>query len=173
MEEGLDTFLERPLTGVGAGQFKNYNPPWRKERWRETHNALLQVAADTGIFGLAAFLFLILRGAMVAASTRRLLSRPRKRTPDPLRFTLSDVDRESLYAYAAAMTAGLVGWFICALFASVAYSWTFYYLLALIVAPRELARVRLAAAHAFQNRSVSARPLPSERFSPERVTGAA
>jgi hypothetical protein len=59
------------------------------------------------------------------------------------------------------------------LFASVAYSWTFYYLLALIVAPRELARVRLAAAHAFQNRSVSARPLPSERFSPERVTGAA
>ena len=45
-------FLERPLTGVGAGQFKNYNPPGRKERWRETHNALIQVAAETGIFGL-------------------------------------------------------------------------------------------------------------------------
>ena len=38
---------------------------------------------------------------------------------------------------ATAMPAGLIGWFVCALFASVAYSWTFYYLLALIVATRE------------------------------------
>ena len=35
------------------------------------------------------------------------------------------------------MVAGLVGWFVCALFASVAYHWTFYYLLALAVAPRD------------------------------------
>jgi hypothetical protein len=41
MQEGINTFLERPFTGVGAGQFKNYNPPGRKERWRETHNALI------------------------------------------------------------------------------------------------------------------------------------
>ena len=34
------------------------------------------------------------------------------------------------------MTAGLIGWFICSLFASVGYSWTFYYLLALIVDDR-------------------------------------
>ena len=165
MEEGIDTFLERPITGVGAGQFKNYNPPGRKERWRETHNALIQVAAETGIFGLAAFVFLIVRGAMAAARTRRLLSRPRKRgAPDPLRLTMSDDDRRSLYAYAAAMTAGLVGWFICALFASVAYSWTFYYLLALIVATRELARVRLAPRRAAGQRDRH-RSVPSERFS--------
>ena len=35
------------------------------------------------------------------------------------------------------MTAALAGWFVCALFASVAYNWTFYYLLALAVAPRD------------------------------------
>src|SRR5262249_52352312 len=62
MQEGIDTFLERPLTGVGAGQFLTYNPPWRKERWREAHNMLIQVAADLGIFGLLAFCFLIFRG---------------------------------------------------------------------------------------------------------------
>ena len=38
-----------------------------------------------------------------------------------------------------------MGWFVCSLFASVAYSWTFYYLLALIVATREIVRLRLAA----------------------------
>lgn len=161
MEEGIGAFVERPLTGVGAGQFKNYNPSGRRERWRETHNALIQVAAETGIFGLAAFVFLIVRGATAAARTRRLLSRPRKRgAPDLLRLTMSDRDRKTLYAYAAAMTAGLVGWFTCALFASVAYNWTFYYLLALIVATRELARVRLAAARTLNAGSVFAGPVP-------------
>jgi O-antigen ligase len=162
MAEGIDTFLQFPLTGVGAGQFKNYNPPERKERWRETHNALIQVAAETGIVGLAVFAFLIASGATAAASTRRLLARPRKKSsPDPLRLVMTDADRQMLYAYTAAMTAGLVGWFTCALFASVAYSWTFYYLLALIVAARELARTRLTAARAIlgakPNTLVSAR----------------
>jgi O-antigen ligase len=145
MQEGIDAFLTFPLTGVGAGQFKNYNPPERKERWRETHNALIQVAAETGIFGFAVFMFLIVRGGTAAARTRRLLSRPRKGA-DPLGLVMRDDDRRSLYAHTAALTAGLIGWFTCAMFASVAYSWTFYYLLALIVATRELARVRLSAA---------------------------
>jgi O-antigen ligase len=124
MQEGIDAFLAYPLTGVGAGQFKNYNPPERKERWRETHNALIQVAAETGIFGFAVFMFLIVRGGMAAARTRRLLSRPRKAS-DPLGLVMRNEDRQSLYAHTAALSAGLLGWFTCAMFASVAYSWTF------------------------------------------------
>ena len=46
------------------------------------------------------------------------------------------------------MAAALAGWFVCALFASVAYNWTFYYLLALAIAPREILRDRLRRAHA-------------------------
>jgi O-antigen ligase len=174
MEEGLNTFLERPLTGVGAGQFKNYNPPERKEKWRETHNALLQVAAETGVLGLGVFLFLIARAGLAATQTRRLLSKPRKRgAPDPLGMVMTDEDRRSLYAYTTAMTAGLLGWFTCSLFASVAYSWTFYYLLALIVATRELARVRLKAARAIELNKARGASVPSAVFSSQRVTGAA
>jgi O-antigen ligase len=174
LEEGMDTFLENPITGVGAGQFKNYNPPERREKWRETHNALIQVAAETGIFGVFAFVFLIVRGAMAAATTRRLLAKPRRQsTPDPLRLVITDSDRQSLYAYTAAMTAGLVGWFTCALFASVAFSWTFYYLLALIVAARELARTRLAAARLMEPKQVTSISVPARRFSPQTVTGIA
>jgi O-antigen ligase len=172
MGEGIDAFLAFPLTGVGAGQFKNYNPPERKERWRETHNALIQVAAETGLAGLAVFAFLIVRGAIAAASTRRLLARPRKTSePDPLRLVMTDEDRQMLYAYTAAMTAGLVGWFTCALFASVAYNWTFYYLLALIVAARELARARLVAARAIV-RTAAVEPIPAQASS-RRVAGLA
>ena len=171
MQEGIAAFLERPITGVGAGQFRNYNPPGRKERWRETHNAVIQVAADTGIFGLAAFVFLIIRCAMAAARTRRMLSRPRRRdAADPIRLTMNDRDRESLYACAAAMTAGLAGWFTCAMFASVAYSWTFYYLLALTVAARELVRGRLATARVAMAEGTSAGRTPSERLYPKKAT---
>jgi putative inorganic carbon (hco3(-)) transporter len=169
MEEGIDAFLTYPLTGVGAGQFKNYNPPERKERWRETHNALIQVAADTGLFGLIVFSFLIVRGGMAAGRTRRLLTKPRRRqASDPLATTLSDEDQRSLYAYTAALTAGLVGWFTCALFASVAYSWTFYYLLALIVATHELVRARLSAAYTLESAAVQSTSVLPNGFSPKR-----
>jgi hypothetical protein len=47
--------------------------------------------------------------------------------------------------HAEALFASLVGWFVCALFASVAYHWTFYYLLALAAAPRDYLLARLAA----------------------------
>jgi O-antigen ligase len=149
MQEGINTFLEYPLTGVGAGQFKNYNPPGRKERWRETHNALIQVAAETGVAGLVSFSALIVCAGLATVQTRRMLRRPRRPgTPDRLARVLTDADRRLLYAHTVAMTVALVGWLTCAMFASVAYSWTFYYLLALIVAARELTRERLAAARA-------------------------
>lgn len=145
LQEGIDTFLERPLTGVGAGQFVNYNPPHRQERWREAHNVVVQVAADLGIFGLGAFLFLLFRAGVIAARTRRMLMGPKRaRAPDPLDGVLPADDRDRLYVMTTAMSAGLVGWFACALFASVAYSWTFYYPLAIVVAAHEMIRDRTA-----------------------------
>ena len=43
------------------------------------------------------------------------------------------------------MVACMVGWFVCAMFASVAMNWTFYYLLALAAAGRDVIRTRAAA----------------------------
>jgi O-antigen ligase len=146
LQEGLDAFLENPITGVGAGQFKSYNPTGRQERWHETHNALLQVAADTGIFGFAAFVFLIACGALASFQARRMLSKPRRHAIDRLALTVGADDRRFLYAFATASAASLIGWFVCAFFASVAYGWTFYYLLALLVATRDLVASRLALA---------------------------
>jgi O-antigen ligase len=163
MQEGINAFLERPLTGVGAGQFPNYNPPERRIRWREAHNTLIQVAAETGIVGLIVFSFLIIRGAMAAGSTLKLLRRPRRRRDgDPIAAVLSDDDRAALHDHTVGMTAALAGWFGCAMFASVAYSWTFYYLLALIITARELTRHRLAiaqVAHLGGGKPVSVPPL--------------
>jgi O-antigen ligase len=174
MTEGIATFIERPFTGVGAGQFKNYNPPERRERWRETHNALIQAAAETGVFGLFAFSFLIVRAALAAAAARRMLSRPRKRhQPDLLATVLSARDRAILYNHTVAMTAGLIGWFVCSMFGSIAYNWTFYYVLALISAAREMTRDRLVAAHVLAMPSRKPMSVPAAKFSRTVAPGVA
>jgi O-antigen ligase len=151
MQEGIAAFMQHPLTGVGAGQFQNYNPPGRVQRWRETHNALIQVAAETGIVGLLAFAFLIVRAAIGTIAMRRALAPPRRRkAPDPLQLVMSNDDRQMLRAHSVAMAAGLAGWFVCSLFASVAYNWTFYYLLALIAAGSQLTHHRLLVSRGMQ-----------------------
>jgi O-antigen ligase len=164
MQEGIDAFLDHPLTGVGVDQFKNYNPPERKERWRETHNVLIEVASETGFFGLLAFSFLIVAAIAAAVTTmRRVRVALRRRAP---RDEEREDEARALGEHLLGMSAGLVGWFVCAMFASVAYNWTFYYVLALIVAGRELARDRLpqpaerdlrTEASAFPRKSIAAR----------------
>jgi O-antigen ligase len=137
MREGWLTFLRFPLTGVGAGQFQNYNPPDRTVMWHETHNVLLQVLAELGVAGGACFVFLM--GCMVTAlaRTKRWLRRPA--IVDA--FGPRDLDRLRMHVMAG--TAGFAGWFVCAQFASIGYYWTFYYLLAFVVIARDVTRARL------------------------------
>lgn len=148
LRESFRAFVQHPLTGVGAGQFKNYDPEGRLEPWRESHNIVLQVAAELGIAGLAVLGFLVARAVLAGIQTRRLLDRAlgrRRRRGGPARERplITPADAEWFRGHAVAMTAALAGWFFCALFASVAYNWTFYYLLALATTPREILIDRL------------------------------
>lgn len=160
LKESYAAFLAHPLTGVGAGQFKNYNPEGREQAWRESHNVVLQVASELGIFGVLAFGFLLARAVYAPMQVKRFLRRAapqrgRARLVGGAPFTrppptsedepplLDSAEEQSLTAHAAAMSTALAGWFVCALFASVAYHWTFYYLLALALAPRQVLTDRL------------------------------
>ena len=153
LNEAWQAFLDNPITGVGAGQFKAYKPQGRVEAWRETHNVILQVASELGIFGLATFMFLVYRAAFAGREIRKLLPRalgilPRGRwdtTAPRGRAVISLKDADFFEAYTATMAAAIAGWFLSALFASVAYNWTFYYLLALAIAPRIILNDRFAA----------------------------
>jgi O-antigen ligase len=146
LRESYDAFLAHPLTGVGAGQFKNYDPDGRQEAWRESHNVVLQVAAELGIVGVIIFGFLVVRGFAGPIQTRRLLRRFDGGRGSQRIATVPALDpqeRELFTTHAEVLSAALAGWFVCALFASVAYHWTFYYLLALAVVPRDYLRTRL------------------------------
>jgi putative inorganic carbon (HCO3(-)) transporter len=136
--EAWHAFLDNPLTGVGAGQFVNYNPEGRIQAWKETHNVVLQIAAELGIFGLIAFGYLLVRGFKAPGQIRRLLRQARARGA-----IAGEDERARLEILSIAMLASLAGWFVCAIFASVAYHWTLYYVLGLAVTPREILTDRL------------------------------
>lgn len=165
LEQGLEVFAENPVTGIGAGQFQNYNDAGTTvEKWRVTHNVWLQVASELGLFGLLTFAFLVVRSYRACFNTLRMLKPPRKRrspsraapTPawgrakpsqppiDPTALFTKD-ERHILDINAKGMLAGMVGWTICSFFASVAFNWTFYYVFALAVAGREIVAARRAA----------------------------
>jgi O-antigen ligase len=160
-KEAWGAFLEDPLTGVGAGQFVNYNPEERIQAWKETHNVLLQIAAELGIFGLMAFGYLLARGFKAPARIRRLLRKSSARGALG-QSVITPQERSMLEVHAIVVLASLAGWFVCALFASVAYHWTLYYVLGLAVTPRDILTDRLTGglhprAHAAAGVPVGAR----------------
>ena len=165
LRESLAAFVQNPLTGVGAGQFKNYDPQGREQPWRESHNIVLQVAAELGIGGVVLLFFLVGRAALAAVQAQRLLRRargPRRRgrtAAPPAPGAITPEETEWFQGHTAAITAALAGWFFCALFASVAYNWTFYYLLALATAPRDILVDRLTPARARRTVRVAASAL--------------
>jgi O-antigen ligase len=127
LREGYEAFLGHPVFGLGAGQFSNYQPDEREEAWRETHNAVLQVAAELGVFGLVVFIVVV--GSGFAAVFRAVAALRRTRHPPPN----GSGARQELELFGAALVAGLTGWVAAAMFASVAYYWTFYLVLGLAV----------------------------------------
>ena len=172
-DQGIEVFLENPVTGIGAGQFQNYTGPGMVEKWRVTHNVWLQVAAELGIFGLMIFAFMVLRAYTSSLAALRMLrasapkrgagtaegrwgnsqrpSHPLSRPPSAIRhvqYELSAEDRRLLDINAKGMIAAMVGWTICSMFASVAFNWTFYYVFALAVAGRDILLARRVASEA-------------------------
>ena len=149
IQQGWTVFTENPLTGIGMGQFRNYYRPGLRTRWHETHNVFLQLGSEIGIFGVIAFTFLLVRAFGAATWTRRQLawihrkrSRHRGQAFTPPGDGLTDEERAFLQTHGTAMVACVVGWFVCAMFASVAFNWTFYYVLGLSVTARDIVRTR-------------------------------
>jgi O-antigen ligase len=166
-DQGVQVFLDNPITGIGAGQFQNYNSPDTVEKWRVTHNVWLQVGSELGIFGLMTFGFLVMRAYRANFAALRLMRRgrhgsmPERRVQDverrPRRAGSRPAARDPIEGFssrdltildtnAKGMIAAMVGWTICSMFASVAFNWTFYYVLALSVAGREILSAHRSAA---------------------------
>lgn len=105
--------------GIGIGNF-----PIVGIRNLQSHNAFTQVSSELGILGLIAYLvFMISPFRKLGAIERNLF----------------DADDHSWYYYLAiGLQASIVGYMVSSFFASVAYNWFIYYLIAYAVAFRRI-----------------------------------
>ena len=104
-------FLEHPLTGVGAGNF--HSSRWARYRTREdpsamtAHSIYFLLAAELGVSGIAAFLFLIAAVFLTNRRTRIRLARDRSR------------EGVSCIRLAYALDASLIGYLVSGAFITV------------------------------------------------------
>jgi O-antigen ligase len=133
----LNTFRDHPLVGVGPGEFfARYSQTYANEldlRYlktsRRAHNLYFEIAADTGVLGLAAFL------AVVLVTIGQLVRAAR----------LCAVRRPDLALLAHAFALSLFAYLTTGLFLQLAYQRYFWFMLALASATAWIA-TRAAAA---------------------------
>jgi O-antigen ligase len=120
LQAGLRMFVDHPVVGVGAGNYEARYQEYSREigldprrEDREAHNLFVEVAAETGLLGLAAF------GALLVLAAQALFR------------SVRTSDRMGL---AGALAAALTGYLVTAIFLHAAYSRTFWILLVLVFA---------------------------------------
>jgi putative inorganic carbon (hco3(-)) transporter len=111
--------IRHPLLGVGLNNFVLYS-----NQAKATHNAYTQVAAETG---LAAAVFYVL---FLVAPLKPLLRIERENR--------NEKKKPGAYYLAIGLQASLVGYMISSFFASVAFLWYAYYLVAYAIALRRI-----------------------------------
>ncbi len=111
--------IRHPLFGVGLNNFVLYS-----NQAKATHNAYTQVAAETG---LAAAVFYVLFLVAPLKPLRRIE-----------RENLNEKKKPGAYYLAIGLQASLVGYMISSFFASVAFLWYAYYLVAYAIALRRI-----------------------------------
>ena len=105
--------------GIGIGNFQIVGV-----RNLQTHNAFTQVSTELGILGLVAYLVFIISPFRKLAAIER---------------TLYDRNEQGWFYYLAiGLQASIVGYLVSSFFASVAYNWFIYYLIAYAVAFRRI-----------------------------------
>ncbi len=121
LERSIIVTLRNPW-GIGIGNF-----PIVGIRNLVSHNAYTQVSAELGLLGLAAYLvFMISPYRKLGAIERTLFAKD---------------DHGWFYYLAVGLQASIVAYMISSFFASVAYNWFIYYLIAYAVAFRRVYRL--------------------------------
>ncbi len=125
--------------GIGIGNF-----PIVATQNHQTHNAFTQVSSELGIAGLVAYMIFMI------APFRRLGAIERRQ------FDVNDLNW--FYFVSIGLQASIIGYWVSSFFASVAYNWFIYYLLAYAVAFR---RIYALENHEMLEQPEVKRPLPA------------
>ena len=111
--------LRYPLFGVGIGNFHH-----KSLQELGTHNAYTQVAAETGIGAMIAYIIFLVHPLRKLSMIEREL------------FERNEISR--FYYLSIGLQASLIGYMVASFFAAVAYQWYVYYLVGYAIAVRRI-----------------------------------
>jgi len=117
-KRGLAIFADHPVTGVGVSRFLEAIGTMRRgdgnvpPRWQAAHNSYIQILAETGIFGGALFVLMMIQCLKIL----NRLTRAPKGTP------FASPEMEPLRVMAPILFSGLVAYAVTAFFLSYGYS---------------------------------------------------
>ncbi len=124
LARGLDVIVHHPLIGVGVGNYGIYSI-----RQLVAHNSYIEVAAELGLVGFAAYLVLIFAPlGKLKRVERDLYAR---------RAAWSATERETYYI-SVGLQAVIISYAVCSFFQSAEYSWYLYYLVAYTASLRRI-----------------------------------
>ncbi|HSE98480.1 MAG TPA: O-antigen ligase family protein [Blastocatellia bacterium] len=126
LERAFEIASARPVLGVGMGNYHIYS-----HREQHAHNSYLEISAELGVAGLIAFLILIF------APLRSLRRIERESAGSLFSSSFAGRKREN-YFLSVTLQAAIIGFCVCAFFASVQYLWFLYFLVAYAISLRRI-----------------------------------
>ncbi|MFH1701759.1 MAG: O-antigen ligase family protein [Candidatus Zixiibacteriota bacterium] len=120
-QAGINMMIARPITGVGVGCFETafgnaFRPAgYGSAKWMAPHNTLIQVGGETGLIGLAIFMYLYLYS----------LFQLRKLKPGE-----NNKHKESIGKIKSIIMISLIGFGVAAFFLTQAFNYILYFLIA-------------------------------------------
>lgn len=148
---GLQMMIDRPLFGVGVGNFSTaygslYREAGSADLWWEPHNIFVQAGSENGFVGLTAFILIMIVTFLTNGKTRRMLAT----LPGDHRFKIAMLYSTDL---------GLIGYIVSGCFITSTY-YPHLYLLALFARILNLQAEQLVKAHAAGEISATAELAP-------------
>jgi len=130
LDRAINVAVHHPLIGVGMGNFHIYSI-----HEQVAHNSYLEIAAELGIAGLAAYLLLIFTPLR---SLRRI---QRERAIQAAGFARNDPEASrsrEIHYLSIALQGVLFAYIVCSFFGSIQYQWFLYYPVAYAIALRRI-----------------------------------
>jgi O-antigen ligase len=121
MERAASIAINRPIFGVGMGNFHIYSISEKG-----AHNSYFEIAAELGVMGLVAYLIVIF-------APLRSLRRIERQTKG-----MRSKSELEMYWLSVSVQAALIAYIVCSFFASIQYLWYLYYTAAYAVALRQI-----------------------------------
>ena len=132
LARGVDLALHHPIAGVGMGNFPEYTV-----KGKVAHNSYLEIAAELGWIGLAAYLtFLLAPFRSLKKIERYLLAAG---------SSSDGTESQELYYLSVGLQAVMVAFLVCSFFSSSQYFWHPYYIVGYSIALRRICAARLAS----------------------------